>query len=335
MITALTSTDLYNNLPDNEVSGFDVRALAPHVDYLTLSAAFGYGEKDKVLGGTALAVLARGLSGGKPVVWDQITCGLAQPSSKDMLEFQQLMHSWGLELARQSHAAGSIGSQYADYGKLLHNAGIWGQPLTSRPALTPYTQHGNLLRSRRPVPRPWKEKTFSMDPRGGDIIHAWNELKTICLEETQANHLQERRHTLFRIPSTQATVQRLMKTPTAPLSHVNAEWGSINLQGDLQTRMPGTLFTLRGRDPIKLKLINTGAASWSASVKDQINTVWVEIRHENLQPKYLEVPKSNFGDQIDIVWHPHGYGTFTLRPMLWATGGFGEVLKVDVTHSEP
>ena len=125
-------------------------------------------------------------------------------------------------------------------------------------------------------------------------------------------------------------ITHMVSDQTGPLRSVNAEWSWIETQTTKVTREPGKTTVFQDREPVTLHLLNTGSPTWSASVKDQINTVWVEIRHDQLKPKYLAVPETDFGEIAKIEWYPHGYGTFRLRPLLWATGGFGESLEIDI-----
>lgn len=106
------------------------------------------------------------------------------------------------------------------------------------------------------------------------------------------------------------------------IDFVNAEWLAP------ATVPSGEPHRARVRNALPLVLLNTGAALWSPSVTGQVGAVWVRARSDSGRTQFLPVRETAPGTRASLVWTPADAGMWTLRAWLHPTGEFGEALRV-------
>ena len=118
----------------------------------------------------------------------------------------------------------------------------------------------------------------------------------------------------------------------APFEFVNAEWGSVEVDGGRRDRSPGAELAVQRNQRIRMELLNTGPASWTASQQGAVGSVWVAVEPPKGDRRLLAIPAARFGDRLWVSWTAGDAGTYRIRPFLFGSGPFGEPLAVNVAE---
>lgn len=270
---------------------WDFRAAAPHVDYLTLSAEeySGYGNRrdDLVVSQTRIA---RALSGGKPIVWENWSLPMLRTAAPEVLANQAEDYRERIAAFGRAKTAGFLGPPVWDVDSPMLRAGLWLSPYTPSPANEIFKVYSNTSRGRRILPIPWRDRRIDLDARGARIVGPGG------VPDSETDGEEEIRHRDYRVPTTKMDMSPLGGIETAPPSSVNAQWGDV-FDGDrFLIRRKDRSLAAHVRQALKLTLVNTGMATWPDSVADQLQTVWIEVRGPDLKPRYLPVARTAFGE---------------------------------------
>ncbi len=306
-------------------SGFDP-ATAPdpaigahHLDFVSLLATEGEAREPER--GGFLTTYARGMSGGKPVLWMHAVQPAAYPPSATALREQaETLERQSRALVR-SHAAGVIARQLvggpagpdgADAG-LLDPSGAW------RPAGDRMRNLTQSWRGDQRIPAPWRGREFDSSDGAHGAWAAWRER---FIEELRADRMEEMRPAGLARPSRETPAEGLIpaqeRHDPAPFRYVNAEWDSDGV------------ITARVRKGLALGLLNTGLSTWSPSVTGQVGSVWVRASRPRGRDVLIAVRETPPGARMNLNWVPADPGRWTLRPWFHPAGEFGQPLRIDV-----
>jgi hypothetical protein len=300
----------------------DPGAGVAHLDFVTLSAEALPGPENLYQEAAFLTAYARGVSGGKPVVWLDTPPRLSGRPDRQQLEEQARIHGLIADMAEKSHAAGWFGLP-----GVLGPDGLW------RPVGDVFRRVAYRQRGLRNVPRVWSGRVLDRDADARGLSALWERWRTVYGDEAAAGEVEEVRPTGFGIPTTKIVPRTLEGMPydePAPLQFINGEWGEVLANDVRMVRQSDQTLRVDVRSMLGLTLLNTGPATWSGSVSGRAGTVWVRATRGDRRPQYLRVPTTAFGDTCSIEWMASEVGTWTLRPYLWSHGAFGEPLVVEV-----
>jgi len=279
---------------------------------------------------TFWAACARAAGEGRPVLWSGIGAPLgASPGEKDYA-YQASQIRAAFDVVFDTHAAGGFLRQYAPgaANPLHRDEGVVHMDRTWRTGMHEVRRIANALREYRIAPRPWdgREIAYPAGPEGW--MGLWNEWRAVYREERQAGRMEEARLVGWNQPSAEVSIGEHARAPFDPM---NAEWGRIEVDRIPRAYTPGVRVSMRFGERIRLELLNTGIAAWTASSPRTPRTVWVEALHEGGRPpQYLEVPYVASARSAWIEWNPPEAGVFTLQPHWLDIGSFGERLAVTV-----
>lgn len=294
----------------------------PYVDFVTLALPPWDMEHQAIF--DFLTAYARGFSGGKPVMWRLESPATRYPPSPDALRASAQVLEESIRRLEKAHAAGVLfgpvfgaprGSDAMD-GGLLNPDGSW------RPA-------GEIARARV---NEWKRKTLTIPSflaRESDwlIPAAWREWespqtqKSTPQEPLEIRPFNRGRSTRDWIGGRRALTdeqKRMLR------EHLCADWISPMPPGDDAPLGAGL------RRPVSLEVVNTGFASWTASVEGEPGSVWIRATHESGRVHLLPIRDTMPGSRAIAKWTPADPGDWTLRMWVPAYGEFGEALRVQV-----
>jgi hypothetical protein len=265
---------------------------------------------------------ARGLAGGKPVLWRHAGAPLAYPPSAEDARQQAEALEAAAHALRRASAAGFIyaslsggprGATGADVG-LLH------PDTRRRPGGDAMREHVHQWR-RRPPPTPvWRGREADLD-----FDTAWRRWGARYADDARAGIVEELRPIGWGRSAADLPAVGLGDAPfeaPAPFAHVNAEWIEPSPESE-PLRRPA-------RRPIRLEWINTGVAAWGPSVTGRTGSVWVRARSQGGRSQLLPVRETAPGARASLMWTPTDPDVWTLRGWLHPFGEFGEPLRFEV-----
>lgn len=330
LISAISApASLYAAIP------FDLTAGGIHLDYLSPSAAGLAGDSRSFNRLAFISAYARGGRGVvKPVVWTDFGVSVGpQPVDPD-LQNQERVYDAMFNMINLSSCAGSFGRSYsAARGFQAPDYGLVGPGGIKRPVTMTFTRHARRLRTGMIYPATWRGRIFSKssDARGlAGLFEEWGDTYADELEKEACVEIRP-----FGFGTTTEDMPRLTLggvpfTAPAPLECANAEWGQIWVNGHLLVRQPGEPLAVQWGDKVRIELINTGVATWSPSSKDQEGTAWVQIQSPRGTRQQQPVAVVPPGSSEHIEWNATETGTWTMRPLVFGLGAFGEVLEIRV-----
>jgi hypothetical protein len=317
----------------------DLGSGAVHLDFISPEGWDLSGPLERFHEAAFLAVYARGVSGGKPVVWLEFGSSVGvDPASQDLAN-QARVYQHMFDLIERSGSAGGFAWWFPSGYRVDEGSemGVVNPDGSWRPVGEVYRTYARRLRREMKSPRSWRGRQVvrSADARGVSAL--WDRWRDTYREETAANAVEELRPRGFGQSTVEMPVHAVGGMDVvmpAPLECANAEWGYIRVNNDVLPRPPGERITVRMRDRMDLELINTGVATWAASEKGKERTVWVRAEHPERKPLFLRVDKVPWGAHADIAWIASSPGLWQLRPYIQSLGAFGEMLEVEVLAEE-
>lgn len=297
-------------------------AAAVHLDYLTVGADLDRLTEESFLDAGFLAAYARGMGDGKPVIWSGLGADVGtEPHAADY-ENQARVVRTGFGLAFATHSVGGLVRAFASDGG-MDDDGLVEPDRSWRPVMEACRSLSNQLRNYRLTPSPWNCRKVAPPSGRRGLMSRWDDWRTVYRSELMAGRMEEIRPEGY---------ERRSEEEGGGDAWFNAEWGHVEMDRVSESRAPGEIVAMKSHQLLRVELINTGPAIWSAAQVRKDQTVWVEVRHETRRPQYLEVPTLAHGRTIWIEWQPADAGTYTLRPFLLGVGGFGESITVEVTE---
>ncbi|NCC51153.1 MAG: hypothetical protein EOM20_08055 [Spartobacteria bacterium] len=299
-----------------------------HMDFVSLDAGRLTGSNERFQEAVFLAAYARGVSGGKPVVWMDYGIPVGTAPELAQLRNQARIGEQMLELSSRSMASGCFAGVPEEPGvALMHPDGTW------RPVAEIIRRYARKLLNDTQQPSLWKGREFrrSVDARGLPAL--WARWKDVYRGEVASGHIEEVRPYGFgqnTMDMALVSVGNVAFVDPAPLEYANAEWGAIRVDDQPVLRAPGATLDMRAGQTAVLEVINTGIATWSASQQDKVRTVWMEARQEDGKTTLLQIGVVPSGQSTEFTWVAPSPGRWRLRPRIQGVGAFGEPLLVAV-----
>jgi len=313
----------------NNLFALDSLVGASHLDYFSLDLSASSAAARNFEHSGTCAVHARGVGGGKPVVWSDFRTALSTPPSEPELANQSRIYREMLNLVRKTYAAGCFALWFSQY----NNSGLTEADGSLRPASGAYrTFARHLPRYASSSPPPWRGKTTSRILH--DVLDIAAGVKTLEEIETQQTS-EEVRLPYQGFPSTKIQHESpggVSFTPPAPLVGANAEWNTLTINDRELAHKPGMEIPVVTTDQLKLELLNTGQCTWTSSRKGLHGTVWIRADHAEYNPRSFAIPTTTANDSTIVSWTPPYPGQWHLRAYLTGAGYFGEELILNVTQ---
>jgi hypothetical protein len=318
----------------------DLASGAVHLDFLSPEAWGLYGDPRAIHQAGFLTAYARGVSGGKPVVWMEYGSSVGREPGLVDLQRQATLYRDLHTLFIRSQAAGSFAwwfpggwrvDERSDMG-VVNADGSW------RPVGDVLRGFNQRLRREQASPLPWRGREMSRSAHARGLSGLWDEWRAVYGQETAAGRMEEIRPAGYGRLSRELPVLAVGGVPfgdPAPLEYLNAEWGALRVEAETLARRPGEAVTLRMRQTLQAELINTGPATWSPSVAGQAGAVWMSAKHGRAKEQSLVLRGLASGERCTVAWTPTDPGRWVLRPSLAGAGSFGEPLVVDVAAAAP
>lgn len=296
-------------------------AVAIHADVIALRGETLFGDEDRFLDRGFAAIHARAVSDAKPVIWLQ--AGAPVLDTPTDLEEQRRAVRLFHDLLFRTHTAGGFVHTFSpsvrgrDYGQ-VNPDGAW------RPVRDVYRHTANRLREPRALPSEWARREF--DPyahrgRYADLRQTWQD---VYRGDIVSGRIEELRPAGFGKSSADPDVR----------ARLNAEWGSMTLDGQPVKRAPGDAIRCAAGQTLRLELINTGPSIWVASRSGGDGAVWLVADRAEGRAQQLPLPQTPYGRRAQVSWTPTEPGVWTLRPQAQGGGSFGERLRVEVLPRE-
>jgi hypothetical protein len=315
----------------------DPAAGAVHLDFIS-PEGWGLVTDDDFAGAGFITAYCRGASGGKPVVWKEF--GLSVGSTPDAVEFrnQERLYRSMFDLVLRSRSSGCFAWWYPGGWRVDERSdmGVVNPDGTWRKVRDAFTEFTFKLRQAARTPPPWRGREVSRDVDARGLHGLWMAWKDQYRDEVRQDRMEEVRLKGHARETQHLEVRSLSGAffnEPAPMEQVNAEWGYVRLGSKELDRRFGETIPVRAQQNIRMELINTGAATWSASAPRRPRTAWVRATSDQGIVTTITVPEVAPGGRtmIDFVFREPGQ--WTVRPWLADTGEFGEQLRFTVQPS--
>lgn len=314
----------------------DLGSGAVHFDFVSPEGYALTGDTDQFHEGGFLTAYARGISGGKPVAWMEFGCSVGANPQKPDLENQARLYRNMFDLCARSKAAACFGWWFPGGWRVDERSdmGVVNPDGTWRPVGAAIREYGAHVRGEKLTVGLWngREVDSAKDARGLSAL--WKANAAEYRTQMSERRIEEVRPAGFGKLTTELPLVSVgdvaFKAP-APLKYVNAEWGRIESDGRESVRSHGQKVKARVGQQLRIELINTGPATWSAHHENQDRTVLVEVR-SGTDRHSMTVEQTSFGERISLSWQPPSTGVWRLRSVLQGAGAFGESLEVEVTR---
>jgi hypothetical protein len=321
------------NSGDEAMMPLDPLAGAAHLDFLTLDGSALLEDTGEIQSAGFLAAYARGVSGGKPVVWSGFGAAIGYPPEPAELQNQARIAEQALAMAVNSRSAGALAAAYTGRDR-TRDRGLTGPDARWRPCADAFRSMSGRLRRTLIPPQPWRGRELPILPSAQSLSALWPPWRDIYREEVAAERMEELRPGGFGAETRNATFLSLAdvehKDP-APFALLNGEWGSVSIAGEDRARKPGETIVARQQQELRLEIINTGPALWSASQDRQSRSVWIRAVQAGRADQKIRLPALTFGERTTVVWPAADPGVWVFRPWVSDVGSFGEALRVEVT----
>lgn len=305
----------------------DPSAGAHHLDFISLDGA----ALDPTDRGRAefYTTYARAVSGGKPVLWINVSSAMSYPPSNETQQQQAVALDLVVRAIVRAHASGVVaggfsggpgGADGTDIG-LTNPEGTW------RPGGEIFRSHVQDWRREQIPPLPWHGQTVETVIAPDGLAGIWADWRERAGVKVQSDTVEELRPAGWGIPSTDEPLVGLGGAKIGalePLRSFNAEWAITNAIA------PDRSVQAHIRQPVQLELINTGLARWSPSITGRVGAVWISAERQRGKSILLPLRETPPGNRCSITWTPADSGSWTLRPLVYPGAPFGEALHVEV-----
>lgn len=307
-----------------------------HLDFHSLDMAASVRNERQHLKSVWGTAYARGASGGKPVIWSDVSVAVPTTDAtvpdlqeqarkiENLFDVAWRTHVGGL--FSSAYAGGRLGSSRQDVG-LTHPDGTW------RPVALAYREAANRMRRERNISGASSKRHFVVvdDDFGENADSYWQRYE----DEWRADPPFELRPSDFGLRSSQWTARTWgVETflPPAPLRSLNAEWGRLEIADRELIRRPDEPVRMTKGERLRADIMNTGPVSWDASREGLPQCVWIKVSRSGHPAVWLSLPPLAFGKSATVTWVASDRGEWTARAWLAGVGEFGEVLHIQVTE---
>jgi len=308
---------------------------ATHFDFIS-PEAWGLGDDEWAVNEAAfLVAYCRGAAGGKPVAWLEVGSSVGERPTPMDLRKQASAYRRLFDLVVRSRSSACFAWWYpgglrvdekSDYG-VVSPDGTW------RPVVEAFSDLTYKLRQSNKTAPPWRGREVDRDANARGLAGLWDQWRDMYREELLQNRMEEVRLAGYAHETKEfelRSVGDVAYAAPAPMAGINAEWGRIQIDGRDVRGRPGEAVRVSVRKEIRLELINTGAATWSASSARTDGTVWVDVTGAGSRKERLSIPEIPPGGRTWVKWAGTDPGTWQLRPSLSGAGTFGEPMRVEL-----
>jgi hypothetical protein len=311
---------------------------AAHLDFLSPVAWELYGPAEETAGAGFLSAYARGVSGGKPVVWLKAGCPANRSPTAVDLRNQARVYANMADMALRSHSSGFFGWAYA--GGILpgeeNDIGVVGPDGSWREAGDVFRNAARRLRGYRSAVPAWRGRAFDRATDARGLSALWDAWRGTYGREVTAGTMEEARPVGHDVETKNLEILAAGGArfgDPAPMALVNGEWGFVAVDGRALERSPGQEVSVPVRQRVRMELINTGPATWSPYEPNRSGTALVVARREGGGEDDVALKEVRSCGRAVVEWIPPDPGVWTLRPWLNRIGGFGEPLTVRVREA--
>ena len=311
---------------------------ATHFDFIS-PEAWGLGDDEwAVHEASFLVAYCRGAAGGKPVAWLEVGSSVgARPTPMDLRKqaaaykrlFDLVVRSRSSAVFAWWYPGGLRVDENSDYG-IVNPDGTW------RPVVDDFSDLTYKLRQSNKTAPPWRGREVDRDAHARGLSGLWDQWRDTYREELLQNRMEEVRPAGYARETKSVEIRSVgdvAYVAPAPMAGINAEWGRVQVGGREVRGKPGESVIATVRKEIRVELINTGAATWSASAARAPRTVWVEVTRAGTHRELLSIPEVPPGGRTWLKWAGTDPGTWQLRPIVSGTGNFGEPLRVELAEA--
>ncbi|HMP89453.1 MAG TPA: hypothetical protein PJ991_04590 [Kiritimatiellia bacterium] len=334
----LTARSAYS-WPDREPPGIldtlDISVGTHHLDIMFPDAWSFHPLRQERPDSGILYAYARGLSGGKPVMWSEYGHHVGSALTAQSSQRQKEVYKFFIDTFIEQGASGAF-SWWFPPGPSARAELDWGMVNpdgTWRPVEEVFRSSRLLLRRNRP-----RQTTVS------------RENASLIQSAKQWRDMQQARSGMFADRADGATAVEWMPPGTGMeasallnprgerrwseidgLTMLNSEWGVIAAGGNNIPRAPGeSVRTYTGRQ-IEMELINSGTVRWSQAGERINGSVWLRASQAGHADEWITLTPSHAGGRQRIRWTPREPGIWDLQAFLVGYGRFGERLRIEAT----
>ncbi|MFH0908494.1 MAG: hypothetical protein V1929_07015 [bacterium] len=308
---------------------------ATHFDFIS-PEGWGLGDDERaVQEASFLVAYCRGAAGGKPVAWLEFGSLVGERPTLMDLRKQATAYKRLFDLMIRSRSSACFAWWYpgglrvddnSDYG-IVNPDGTW------RPVVDAFSDLTYKLRQSNKNAPPWRGREVDRDANARGLSGLWDHWRDAYREEFLQNRMEEVRPVSYARETRDIEVRSVgdvAYSAPAPMAGINAEWGRIQIDGREVRGKSGETVRAVVRQEIRLELINTGDATWSASAARTDGTVWVEVTGAGSRRELLQLPAVAPGGRTWVKWAGTDPGVWQLRPFLSGSGPFGEPMRADL-----
>ncbi len=319
----------------NDQFPLDLAADAVHFDFISPEGWALNGSQRQFDEASFITSYARGVGGGKPVVWMEFGATVGRNPTPASLANQARVYRNMYRLIERSEAAGAFGWWYPSGYRVDERTdmGIVNPDATPRPAMNEIQAFARSRENWTPASLEWNGMTVdrALDARGVSAL--WDRHRVAFGDAAAAGNPPEIRPRLFAESTADgepSSIGHRPWLPPCPPEGVNAEWYTVTINGQPVNRAPWGTIDAKAGTNLKMELINSGPATWAASEPRRKGSVTVSAVHASGKTVHLPVPETAFGESTIVTWTPPEAGDWTLRAHLDGLGGFGETLPLRV-----
>ncbi|HMO51677.1 MAG TPA: hypothetical protein PKE26_10655 [Kiritimatiellia bacterium] len=319
---------------ENRIDMLDIATGALHQDLLSADAWTVHPLQTTHPDGNTLMAYARGMGGGKPVVWGAYGQSVGTEAGEAALLRQKEVYQYFLDQFLRQAAAGAFAWWYPspatpgeeDWG-VMTPSGQW------RPVENVFRNARLRLRQSRlqpPAPvrqaapliqsaRQWREEQIA---RTG--LFAPQSGKTIITEWAPPG---------FGMDSASILDPQFLHrwSEVEGLHLLNAEWGDVHVADNRQPRAPGESIRVYTGRPLQLELINSGSLRWTSGPERRVGSIWIKASQPGHPDEWIATTAIDRGGRQTLRWTARDAGLWEIQPHLIGYGKFGERLRIEAT----
>jgi len=335
LLTARTAYAWPRNSSPGNFDALDLFTGAIHQDFMFVDAWTAHPLRSEHADGNILYAYARGMSGGKPVLWAEFGHHVDASGGSASLQRQKEVYKYFLDLFIEQGASGGFAWWFPPESSFRSDED-WG-------IVDPdgnWRQAEDVFRSARLRLRQTRAKTWSVNRQNATLIQS----------ASQWREEQKVRRGFFPARPTSPVVTEWIP-PGAGLDSMalldprqtkrwseieglfmlNSEWGALSVAGVMQERLPGTNIRTYTRRPVDMEIINSGTVKWTRTPERQNGSIWLRVSQSGHADEWIPLPPLTTGARQNVRWLPRETGVWEIQPHMIGYGKFGERLHVEVT----
>lgn len=334
LLTARSAYGWPGDPPPDVVDVLDMATGAIHLDVLYPDAWSVHPLRAMPADADLLAAYARGVAGGKPLVWSAYGQSVGTQPDPSSLQRQKEVFGQSLNQFIRQEASGAFawwfppgtgGPVREDWG-LIDPAGRW-RPVEH--ALRAARLQIRQLRMQPRTPVRQAGPFLLVASQWLDLLRDRPALLTDALDAAITEWVPPG----IGSDTTALLDPRFRRswTDIDSFSLLNAEWGRVLAGGAASERTPGEPVRSYTGRPVRAEIINTGTLRWLGSGQRTQGTVWVRVAQAGHQDEWFSLTAADRGDRREITWTPREPGLWELQAFLVGYGKFGERLLVEAS----